>query len=432
MSLSRSHVGALLLALALAPWCAAQVQVTFPLQGFYRPGNDMPVRVQSSAATSTPVVLRAEGAVPASVTPGPDGKLDAVVPWLAATALSQPRWDIPGVSAGTIDAPLTPLQDDQILVGVVGPDPGAAASAAADLFPGRQVIPIPLTGTPPIPGHPAAWETLDAIVCDTPDQAYLDEFLAVGISVIVRSDARPAGDLPWRGGPGRWTVRVSPAGPRGAIEPGAYAPTSAWRPGWPLPLRRRAGLMALAFCLLALGATLWRPVRRAAAAAVVTSLVAALAFAWWGGRQPMLWRATTAVSVTQASGTQTDAWTYLRSLRGRDVSIEWRYAAKPTFASARHLRDTDLVLSVASSGVPTQYAWRASPGNTLAFVNRSFHPAAVGAGLQPGGRPPSPASELLDLYLLPGDVILSDNDDSAGPDDADWFVAWRSIRLRRP
>lgn len=432
------HVGfsvGLLFALAGGTPCFAesqpQVQISFPLQGYYRPGKYMPVRVRTDAATSTPLVLGAEGAVDVSVGPG-SAAIDTVVPWLAADVVRSPRWEIAGAGGGAVDATLTPVEPGQALVGIVGADTAAGTAAAADLFPGKTIVPLALTGSPPLPGVPAAWEALDAVVFDAPDDPLLAELLAEGVSVVVRSDARPAGAWAWQGGPGRWWVSFDVAGPRGAIHPEIYEPISAWNPGWPAPLRRRALLLTLAYCLVVLAVTLWLRARRAVLAVVVVSVAAAAGFAWWGSRQPMAWQATTGVTVSRASGTQNDFWTYVRPLRARDVALDREWLSKPVFASSRHLAATDLQLHVSSGGRPVRFTWTPEPGTTLAFLRRGFDPAAVGAGLAPAPHAPSPARELVvGSYLAPGDVVLDTSNDDALAEPVDWFETWPHVIVRR-
>ena len=413
-------------------WCPAQVQVTFPLQGYYRPGKYMPVRVATPAATAAPVVLRADGAVAVSVGPGA-GPMNVVVPWLATGEVRSVRWDVAGVGAGTIDAPLTPIDPGQVLVGIIGADANASAAAAAELFPGKSVVPVLLSGTPVMGGDPAAWEALDAAVFDDANHVFLAELLGQGVSVVIRSDARPGGRWGWRGGPGGWFVAFDPTGPFGAIHPDVYAPVGAWQPGWPAPLRRRAILLALVYCLVALAALLWRRTWLAAATVVATSVAAAAGFAWWGNRQPMVCQVDTAVEIVDAGATQADRWTYYRPLRRRDVTVEWPWATKPVFASARHARETDLRLHVGAAGRPAHFTWRAGPGTTLAFLNRGFSPPTGSTAAAAESAPLSPTRELaLQSYLTPGDVILADPADGAAvDDDAGWLVRWPCVTVRR-
>lgn len=409
-----------------------QVQISFPLQGYYRPGKYMPVRVRTDAATPAPVVLKAEGAVDVSVGPGSTA-MDTIVPWLAADVVRLPRWEIEGAGGGAVDVKFTAIEPGQVLVGVVSADMAAAtAAAAADLFPGKMVIPLALTGSPPLQGDLEVWEALDAIVVETAGDVPIDDLLGRGVSIVVRSDARPSGVWAWQGGPGRWWMSFDVAGPRGAIHPEIYQPISAWDPGWPAPLRQRAMLLAVVYCLVALAMTLWLRTRQAVLAVVVVSVSAAAGFAWWGSRQSMVWQATTGVTVSRASGTQYDFWTYVRPLRAGDVALDRAWLSKPIFASSRHLAATNLQLHVSSGGRPVRFRWTAKPGTTLAFLRRGFDPAAVGAGLAPAPHAPSPARELVvGSYIAPGDVVLDTSNDNAPPEPVDWLQAWPPVIIRR-
>lgn len=425
----------LLFALAGGAPCLAesqpQVQISFPLQGYYRPGKYMPVRVRTDAATAAPVVLRAEGVVNVSVGPG-SAAIDAVVPWLAADVVRSPRWEIEGADGGAVDVTFTAIEPRQVLVGVVSANMAAATTTVSDLFPGKSVVALALAESPPLPGVPAAWEAFDAVVFDAPDYPLFAELLAEGVSVVVRSDASPGGRWAWQGGPGRWWVSFEVAGPRGAIHPEIYEPISAWRPGWPAPLRWRAVLWALVYCLVALAMTLWLRTLLAVLAVVIISFVAAAGFAWRGSRQSMVSEVTARVSISGIAGTQTDAWTYVRALRPREVVVDWSWRQKPVFASARHLRETDVRLDVGASGRPLRMTWRAAPGTTLAFLRRGFDPTGADADSASPAPPRSPTRELvLQSYLAPGDVVLDDGGVHSLSDDADWTVSWPSVTLRR-
>jgi hypothetical protein len=436
MSRRGAQAAVVLSIVALARWCPAQVEVTFPLHGFYRPGKFMPVRVESRAALPSSVVLRTDGAVTVSVEPAAAGvrgaSVSALVPWLAGEAAGALRWEIAGHGSGAVDAPLTPLQADQVLVGVVGTEVGAAASAVADLFRGRQVIPIALTGTPPMPGHPAAWEALDAIVFDTPGNPALQEALSRGISCVVRSDASPGGDWPWRGGPGHWFVRFDAAGPRAAVDPDAYVPTQGWAPGWPAPLRRRAILLALAFSIVVLAASLWRSRRGAAALVVALSAIAALLFLWWGRANANDPQAVGDVIVTDGHMTQVDRWLYVRSLREttREVGLGGQ---RPVFFSARHMQDAGVVLHCSADGSRSNLEWHARPGATMAFVERRFVAPATRPAPGQADAPPSPLRTLArEAYLDASASVEGDVPAGAPADLSDWVEVWPSVVVSRP
>lgn len=409
----------------------SQVQVSFPLQGYYRPGKYMPVRVRTDMKAPAPIVLRAEGAVAVSVAPG-SAAIDVVVPWLAADVVRSPRWEIAGEGGGAIDATLTPVEPGQVLVGIVSADVRAGTAAAADLFPGKTIVPLALSGSPPLRGVSTAWEALDAVIFDSPHDPWLAELLAEGVSVVVQSDPRPGGEWAWQGAPGRWWVSFNLAGPRGAVHPEIYQPISAWNPGWPTALRQRAVLLILAYCLVVLAMTLWHRPLRAATAVAVVAVVAAASFAWWGTRQLMAWEALASVTISGDSQQQGDHWTYVRPFRARNVAIDWLRPRKPVFASARHLRETNLRLHVSSHGRPMRFTWPAKTGTTLAFLARAFYPVSVGAGAAPGHLPPSPTRELvLENYLAPGDVVLDTSGDDSSRASAQWVEKWPHVFVRR-
>src|SRR6185369_6240670 len=75
------------------------VEVTFPLQGFYRPGRYLPVRVR--AAENMPIDATIEVNVNAPIPTRIDlakGQVDSVVPLLAGRAMDQAFWEIKSAS----------------------------------------------------------------------------------------------------------------------------------------------------------------------------------------------------------------------------------------------------------------------------------------------------------------------------------------------
>ena len=423
----------MLLSLVLCDWCVArpQVEVTFPLQGYYRPGKFMPVRIETDSVGDAPVSLRADGAVTLSVARRRGG-VDAVFPWLAVGTVREARWSVSGEGTGPIDVKLTAVEPNQVLVGAAGLDTDAGAELTTPLFPGRRVVSVALVGTPALPGDGLAWEALDAVVFDrSPGEALLTDVIASGVAVVLASDAAPGGPWDWQGGPGRWFIAFPVAGPRGAIHPEAYEPTHAWRPGWPAPSRRRAVLLAVVFAIVGLAATLWLRSWLAAVAVTVASAAAAGGFAWWGARQPMLREARGLVAVAGDRASQNDLWTYLRPLRSRDVSVEWQ-SGKPVFASARHARETDLTLRCVASARPLGYTWRADAGTTMAFVSRAFNAGAPPPGLPASRTPSTPMGELVRrAYLSPNDVILEARGGEPASADVDWSEVWPAVAIRR-
>jgi hypothetical protein len=419
---------------AICPCCRAEVDVTFPLRGYYRIGKYMPVRVETDIAGDTPLVLRAEGAVTVSIDGSPAG-IHTVVPLLAAETLRDVTWQVggPGGGEGRVTQTLTPLDPGQVLVGVIGADVAEGVAAAAPLFPGKTVVPVPLAYPAPFLGPPfndlAAWEALDAVVFGEPQASTLTgRLFEHGIAVVVaRRD--PGDRFAWQRGPKGWSVSVATVGPSAAVNPDAYDPVAAWRAGWPPGLRRQAVLLAGVFCILALAATLARPRGLSAALLVVLCAAAAFVFLQWGARRPTVCRAGGSVVVGSPSAVQDDRWTYVRPLRDGRVSEDW--PATPVFASPHHLRASDMVLHCGASGRPVRFTWRGGAGTTMAFLSRRFAPPPrPGGAAQPA--PVSPLRELLPAgYLGPGVVLEGYAVDSSAADASDWTETWPAVILRR-
>src|SRR5205823_1342574 len=104
--------------------------ITLPLEGHYRVGRYMPVRVVGEAAP-----LEADGAVPTAPPPGAAG-MDGVFPWLPVRQVSIPE------AGGSFLTQLKPLADDEVLVAVVGDESQRPRAAVDRLFPGRRVVPV--------------------------------------------------------------------------------------------------------------------------------------------------------------------------------------------------------------------------------------------------------------------------------------------------
>src|ERR1041384_660037 len=143
------------------------IQVTLPLQGHYRPGQYMPVRLAGTSDRATAhATLRIDGTdLLPLVLPIPNSQVDAIVPLLALRVpILQIKWTIADDPPHLVRAPLHLLAEDERLVGFTAID----LAFARPLFPGRRIIPISLDPIDPLPGPPAAWEALNAVVFDSP------------------------------------------------------------------------------------------------------------------------------------------------------------------------------------------------------------------------------------------------------------------------
>src|SRR5947209_4611739 len=104
-----------------------------PLEGYYRPGRFMPVRVKVQGERNS-ILLRATGAMPTSLLRSGDG--EAIAPWLMVeSSVHGAQW-----LAGGKDHPIEPdlhsLNDNEKLVGAAGVE----SRLADTIFPGFKVI----------------------------------------------------------------------------------------------------------------------------------------------------------------------------------------------------------------------------------------------------------------------------------------------------
>ena len=168
----------------------AQSSSTLPLDGWYRTGRYMPVRIAHAelAAASTITKVIADGAVPLEC--DASGNTSTIAPLLIfANDAGRLRIDgspLPG------DPPLCPLSFHQQLVAVAG----SGDRLAAKLFPGDSIVTIHLDPLDPLPGPELAWQTLDALILDGPwpgsfDVHKLPALLAGGTEIAVRMRDRP-------------------------------------------------------------------------------------------------------------------------------------------------------------------------------------------------------------------------------------------------
>ena len=385
--------------------------IGLPLQGHYRPGKYMPVRVSGDG------MLAADGAVPVRVA-GQGGR-DVIVPLLAVREpLRNLKWTARG-GAASIDVPLAPLHDDEVLVGFADAD----ADALRPLLAGKTIVGVPLDLGHPIAGPAVAWEALDGIVLDAAAAARIDEgqlrdLLAGGTAVAVRSIRRPGGGWPWERQGEYWVVRVPVQGPSQAYAPAAYAPTAAWLRGWPATVRRQVVLTAILFSLLALGLSLWRSLK-AVLAIVALSAGTAGGVAVWRAKQPAGLAAGGAVLVRGGPVTQRDDWTYCAVLRPATQSFAFSRTTRPVLGYRNQIAQTDLQLVCREDGTPMRFDFRLEPRQSLAFLNRSVWPTDAGGPVtNPVSSPLRGTADA--LYMTKGDrmagqVIPSDVSDERWP-----------------
>ncbi|HVT91070.1 MAG TPA: hypothetical protein VHD56_19615 [Tepidisphaeraceae bacterium] len=376
----------MLIALLMNGGALAMGEVQLPLQGWYRAGRCMPVRVQT---VSGPMRLQASGAVPIEAS----AEFAGIVPM---QILADSAGPLTGTSA---ELPLHSLGADQRLVALLG----QANAPPDDLFPNQALIMLRLESSGPLAGSAIAWETLDALVCDSPiDETHLLDLLAHGITIVMQSQAKPAGTLPWQAFHDGWILRPALAGPAGGLAgEQAYLPALSWHPTMKPALRRRIALAGVAICLLMLASLLIRSKWSLVAMFAVT-LLGIVLIQIWRTAQPTFDSAGGAILVHAAGSIQHDQWLYLRAKSGG--SAQTIRTGRPILIDPAQAAQIDLKIHCDSSG--WQWVCTLPPGRMLAILSRSLETARPINGITTGGESP--------LYELARQSYLSRASSIAG------------------
>ncbi|HZL38080.1 MAG TPA: hypothetical protein VFC78_22380 [Tepidisphaeraceae bacterium] len=389
--------------------------ISLPLQGHYRAGRYMPVRIAAHANGAMDVLtLSANGALATEI-PAANARIDAVIPWLAIREISEVRW---AMAAGghAIDLPLHPLEAGERLIGYAGGDP----DALKPLFPENKLVGVSLDVTAPLPGPIEAWGALDGLVLDASAAARVNEsqlrgLLSMGTVVAVISDRKPGGGWPWRRRGGYWYVQPDIAGPTSAYMPTAYAPTQLWLRGWPAGLRRRVVLYAIALAILIAAATLLRPRWRIVAVLLLCAIGTGVALPW-RARQSVNIESRGSVIVLSRSTTQGDTWTYRAVLRPSEGEFNDLPMAWPVFGYRRQADDLNVRLRCGAEGRPRSIVYRMKPRQALAFQTREFAPFHENiAATSPITSPLRAMAD--DLYMGPNDRM---DGQVLGRDESQW------------
>ena len=297
--------------LVAAPVAHGDVRASLPLQGYYRPGMCMPVRVDGALPSHPPTVeLMADGGLPTRLLMS-EGQIDAVLPFLAARAID--GVSVNGVKVGTT---LRALPDGVRLIGAALP------ATRPSTAPVSESVIVPLDSLDPVPGPAMAWEAMDELIVDAAGAARIGEerllaLLAHGVDIVAPGEARPAVDLPWVREPDAWALRYEPLGPRGGVFSPAMLPVTGWQPGLPDRVRRQALLAGVLFAILATALAMWRS-RRVVIASVALVIVSAVAIGAWRSRQPTIRLLQGTIAVQNGPFTQRDEWRYLLATEAQE------------------------------------------------------------------------------------------------------------------
>jgi hypothetical protein len=366
------HFAFCILHLFLLP-CIAQAQVflSLPLDGYYRPNHYMPVQISrvGEGFPDTPVFLHAEGAIDLSV-PIKNTRSQVVLPWLIFRTPTQIHWSL-GPLSKEVDLSFKPLGENDRLVGYTAD----FSAIAAKLFPGKNIIPIHLDSARPLPGDAAAWESLDGLIVDLSVARRLssrqrDVLLASGTLLAVQSGDPPDSQWNWQRVDQFWILRPVDAPPVNLISDVAYLPTYDWMPGQPAFLRQQIFLAAVVFSILALAIALlggrWR--------LVLTFLLVLLSLPlihFWGARQFSVWQITGGVVLWDDAKMLEDRWTWQTSMQSSDAVFSYAHLSRPVFYSEVQRRQAEMKLNCTAEGNPIGFTYHLNANARQAFLSRS-------------------------------------------------------------
>jgi hypothetical protein len=373
--------------------------LSFPLQGYYRPGRFMPVRL--STATTQPaqpaeVEVRGGQVIPTHIRRN-GGDLNDVYPLLSYGSISELSLFV-GNKTINLDASLHPLPDAQRLIGYTIQQ-AEALKAAKVLFGNDPVTAVPLDPANPLPGATVMWEALDAVVLDPQALARVSDLQSVvssGISIIVvqgATDAPPEKTLPWQRIGESWVLRSELTGPRGIIVPAVYSSMSHWAPGRTRHVRQQVLVRALLLSILVMGLILWRANWAPATVGVLVAIFLFAAGVWMNGFGDLvcgIGRIAIARPGPAGRLVQWDTWTCATALRDAHSGTGGRLV----FASIAQLQRRQPRVNCtpgAGQWMETTYALQA--GEMIAMCSRSMS--------SPGGILPEITSTEVRSPLLP-------------------------------
>ena len=263
-----------------------------------------------------------------------------------------------------------------------------------------------LENSDPLPGPPAAWDALDAIVLDPAAMARITNgqrsaLLAAGVTLASRSNSRPDENWSWQKRGSFWVLRYSPLGPVDQlVNPDAYAPTFAWSPGWPAAIRAQVAAVAVVLFLAIVAVAMLRD-HRAVFGLIALSLLSAAAVAVWQHALGTVSRAGGDMIVQSPGLIQRDAWVFERARQTGEQTIPWAGWTVPIFGSAVAPVDSGIRIQIADGSA--SFNFQLDRGKTIAFVRREVQPGPVPTLENDRGSPMREAANA--VYLGKGDRI---------------------------
>jgi hypothetical protein len=407
-----------------SPPAFAAVGVSFPLDGYYRPGKYFPVRIATRGEPAGMLWIGANGAVPTELpTEGRDRTV--IVPMLAITSsLGDPHvW--PPSGHGPAHVPnLIALTEDDRLVGIVGDD----ETEAELLFPGKNILAVHLDPSGPMFQPMAAWQSLDGVVLDLATAAHVNRrqlagLLAGGTVVAVRGGNKPAGPWHWEPFGGLWIASRPEAGPDDVMQPDAYSPSWGWQAHFDDGTRWRIFVAAAVFSSAMIGLLLLRP-RGMTLIGMAIAAVTAGGAIFWHSRQVTTQSARVSFFIRGGLEVVHDQWSYHAVLRPERVSEPFDNLLRPFFAYDRQPMETQIHLQCDDRGDPSRFVYQQLPHTLLAFMSRSIEP---GIGDLHPAMPIHPRMLPMaeELYIGPVDRLAGQVPPSPGDD-------WPAVVINAP
>jgi hypothetical protein len=363
----------------LAMEARGAVELSFPLEGYWRPGRYMPVRVSAREA-GTSVEIAGEGIVTTKLKLT-DGRADVVVPVLV---MSAPR--------GFSGKSFRQVGQQERLVGFTTIDIGAAEK----LFAGEKIVAIQLNANDPLPGAAAAWEMLDAVILDRAEAVDAQKRLELAACGVIVD------------GKGKLSEIVGPRS--GAEDLAAFAPVQGWAADWPKAFRRGVMLSAVVAAIVIMGVALMKLRGSAILIALLSAAAAGGLWMWWRDR-PVVLTKFGAIVCRSGEVMQRDLWVYQGTASGADSRMAWAEAMHPYFESRMDREAMKPVLDCGEDGRPRAFSFHLSAGQKIGFCMRAMMPTpqmSVKEGVSP------------ELGLLARRMYLGNDGKIVG--ETDWTV----------
>jgi hypothetical protein len=366
--------------------------VRLPLDGYCRPGRYFPIEIGQGDAAH----FFATGALSTDV--AAVSRPRTIIPMLVLAVPGDLHW-----AGGSL--PLRFPGEHERLVAFDENTPNVA-----DLFPDDRILPVHLDAVDPLPGPPAAWSALDAVVLDSTAMARVNEgqrsaLLAAAVMLAVPGPVRPDDRWPWQSRGAFWVLSYVPLGPVDQLVcSDAYSPTFAWTPGWSGAIRAQIATAALLLFLAIVAIAMFRN-RWAAFGLIALSLLSAGAIAVWQRSLGTVSRAGGDVIVRSQGLVQRDAWVFERArLRGERV-VPWTGWTVPIFGSTRSVEQTAMRIEIAADG-SASFDFELDRGKTIAFVRRNVLPGSPPPIVSVDNSPMRESARA--IYLGKGDRILGE------------------------